>query len=613
VRYSSYRIIWNPLWVTPELLLGWGDLVDEEQIESIEQLLDIGQFDQAEYGRPVGRKNIKRRLEFTRRAPTYPAGDYAAALAFAECYYGSLTAAWGFESVLEIQPYGVAPRYFRAALLNTSHRMEMSGWETPEVIHKYSLRVSANDLDLTITNNFHPIISGEVLEPTNYGDPQPIRLDFPPFSYPYVPTAAGFYLSGHAFIPNGLYRSALTLGDSIFFFSAFLYQLPLGPFSPGGTIQNVTEVNPPAVMPLPGIPTGFTATALNHTSIQLTWTDSSSNELTFRLDSSLNNIDWTVVTVLPGNATSFFDTMLTPEVGVFYRLAASNASGYGPDYAYASATTQAAPIYSPPVVTVIPASQTIHPFAPWTRDLTGTFTSPDGLPLTYSCVLLVGALSVVSPLPSWISFDPLTQIFTGTPQLADLGSNRLRLTASDGTSSVSTEFYLSVGLPFPTLTTVFPDTPFRNFPASAVNTNVKVNVYILPTYQDGWALVPTDAGVGRDALGNPYISYIFSITATTAGSAALQAQSSILAPITPDTVYQNPDPDTSEFYRIAVSQPSFLIGENNGAGPLFRRFTPSVPFLLPLVPVTTAGAAPAYPTLTDPNVLALDFSTSVPV
>ena len=67
------------------------------------------------------------------------------------------------------------------------------------------------------------------------------------------------------------------------------------------------------------------------------------------------------------------------------------------------------------------------------------FTDADGNPLTYTA-----ALSDGGRLPSWLTFDPATRTFTGTPGPGDGGTVRVTVMASDGTATVSDEFVLMV-------------------------------------------------------------------------------------------------------------------------------------------------------------------------
>ncbi|MEN9362281.1 MAG: hypothetical protein RL095_3816, partial [Verrucomicrobiota bacterium] len=69
-----------------------------------------------------------------------------------------------------------------------------------------------------------------------------------------------------------------------------------------------------------------------------------------------------------------------------------------------------------------------------------TFTDVDaGTTLTYTATLSSGA-----SLPSWLSFTAATRTFSGTPLEANVGSITVRVTASDGSLSVSDDFVLTV-------------------------------------------------------------------------------------------------------------------------------------------------------------------------
>jgi hypothetical protein len=70
-----------------------------------------------------------------------------------------------------------------------------------------------------------------------------------------------------------------------------------------------------------------------------------------------------------------------------------------------------------------------------------TFTDVDaGDTLTYSATLANG-----SPLPSWLSFNPATRTFTGTPTVANAGNLSLKVSATDKAgASASTPFNLEV-------------------------------------------------------------------------------------------------------------------------------------------------------------------------
>lgn len=83
-----------------------------------------------------------------------------------------------------------------------------------------------------------------------------------------------------------------------------------------------------------------------------------------------------------------------------------------------------------------------------------TFTDADGDALTYSATLTSGAA-----LPDWLTFDPVSRTFSGTPALTDIGAINIRLTAIDGhTGSATDEFMLTVvSDPPPVVSNAIPD------------------------------------------------------------------------------------------------------------------------------------------------------------
>lgn len=89
----------------------------------------------------------------------------------------------------------------------------------------------------------------------------------------------------------------------------------------------------------------------------------------------------------------------------------------------------------------------------------GTFVDPDGDTLTLSATQADG-----SALPAWLTFNPATGTFSGTPGSNDIGSLSIKVTANDGDASVSTTFSLTVTnvIPVnPTVTSVSAQGPDR--------------------------------------------------------------------------------------------------------------------------------------------------------
>ena len=92
----------------------------------------------------------------------------------------------------------------------------------------------------------------------------------------------------------------------------------------------------------------------------------------------------------------------------------------------------------------------------WTFQVpAGSLDDPDNDPLTFSATLGNG-----DPLPDWLTFDAVTQTFTGTPPRGFVGPIELTVTADDGAGSISGDFLLTVTAsnPGPINLTPNPDT-----------------------------------------------------------------------------------------------------------------------------------------------------------
>ncbi|WP_039279437.1 putative Ig domain-containing protein, partial [Pectobacterium brasiliense] len=94
---------------------------------------------------------------------------------------------------------------------------------------------------------------------------------------------------------------------------------------------------------------------------------------------------------------------------------------------------------APVVATPIPAQNVAQDGSLNFTVPAGTFTDPDGDTLTLSATLANG-----SALPGWITFNPTTGTFSGTPGNGDIGNLSIKVTANDGDASISTTFSLTV-------------------------------------------------------------------------------------------------------------------------------------------------------------------------
>jgi len=97
--------------------------------------------------------------------------------------------------------------------------------------------------------------------------------------------------------------------------------------------SGTTLPNPPLA------PSNLVATAVSQTQINLTWSDGSNNETSFRLERSTDGSSFTLVGLLGADATSFSDSPLNVGTRYWYRVRASNAGGDSPFSNTADATT----------------------------------------------------------------------------------------------------------------------------------------------------------------------------------------------------------------------------------------------------------------------------------
>ena len=108
-----------------------------------------------------------------------------------------------------------------------------------------------------------------------------------------------------------------------------------------------------ATNPPPPAPTSLTATAVSSSQINLGWVDNSNNETGFKIERSTDNVNFSLITTVAANTTSFQNTGLTPATIYYYRVKATNGSGDSAPSNTASATT---PGTAPPAPTNLTAT-----------------------------------------------------------------------------------------------------------------------------------------------------------------------------------------------------------------------------------------------------------------
>ncbi|MFO6428586.1 tandem-95 repeat protein [Erythrobacter sp. W302b] len=135
------------------------------------------------------------------------------------------------------------------------------------------------------------------------------------------------------------------------------------------------------------------------------------------------------------------DFVFTPNANFFgtasFQYAPRDASSLG---AFTTVTITVNPINDAPVVATPITDQAFDEDTAVNFTVpAGAFTDIDSATLTYSAALESGAA-----LPSWLSFDPATRAFTGTPPTNFNGVFDIRVTASDGALSANDVFKLTI-------------------------------------------------------------------------------------------------------------------------------------------------------------------------
>jgi hypothetical protein len=142
--------------------------------------------------------------------------------------------------------------------------------------------------------------------------------------------------------------SGLSAGTT-YFYRVVAYN-EVGLSGESNTVTVTTETVPMA-------PTGLTANALSANEVALSWTDAATNEIGFKVQRSLDGVNFSEVATLDGNATSYTDTGLSAGSAYSYRVVAYNNLGPSTDSNTVMVTTPAAPT-APTNLTAVASSST---------------------------------------------------------------------------------------------------------------------------------------------------------------------------------------------------------------------------------------------------------------
>ena len=92
-----------------------------------------------------------------------------------------------------------------------------------------------------------------------------------------------------------------------------------GATAPAGTSQGGAS--------LPSEPGSLSAVAASPTEINIAWTDNSDNETGFKIERSLDNLNWQLIQTVAADLTSYADSGLLENTKYYYRISATNSQG----------------------------------------------------------------------------------------------------------------------------------------------------------------------------------------------------------------------------------------------------------------------------------------------
>ena len=141
--------------------------------------------------------------------------------------------------------------------------------------------------------------------------------------------------------------------------------------------MNKTKDTVAAFRSIPGstppiAPSNLTANTLSPSEITVTWSDMSNDETGFRLERSMDGVNWIEIAVTAGNIASFVDNGLAASTNYKYRVRAYNSKGSSSYSNIGNATTQAGCTANTPVLSIAPSTLYSKPGATVTYNITLT-------------------------------------------------------------------------------------------------------------------------------------------------------------------------------------------------------------------------------------------------
>jgi fibronectin type 3 domain-containing protein len=184
----------------------------------------------------------------------------------------------------------------------------------------------------------------------------------------------------------------------------------------------------------PGAPTGLGAAVPNPYQIDLTWADTATNEIGFRIERSVGLGTFEAFMTVPANSVAFSDTSVVPGLTYSYQVLAFNTAGSS---AFSNSVTVALPVAVPKAPTQLNATAS----GPYQVNLTWNDTANNETNFRVERAEGAGSFTTIATLGpdataySDTTVSPLTvytyRVFAYNPQGDSTASNSIELTTPD--------------------------------------------------------------------------------------------------------------------------------------------------------------------------------------
>ena len=232
--------------------------------------------------------------------------------------------------------------------------------------------------------------------------------------------------------------------------------------------------------PIPNPPSDLVASAFSLTQVDLTWTDNSNNENSFRIERKVGEEAFSKLIDTSGDLENFSDTGLTPNTTYTYRIFAENVDGTSASSNEASITTPILPVPVGPSNLRITSSSVTQVSLAWDDN------SNDELGFRIERKTGLAGYEQVAELPAGsLSFDDI--------EVQELGDYTYRVLAFNANGSSGFSNLIEVDLPF---------LPPSNLVALAVSSTQVDFTW------DGDSTIKTGFRIERKVDDGPYITLV---------------------------------------------------------------------------------------------------------